>query len=457
MRFDVSVSPNESAPKESAKVVLSGSDDRVTQLYFDFTTLLRRVKPPSEAALDLLFVGGIVYALDKLMPRSLADDAWSRLFEVEIPVREPNKWNHVRLTVNDCLGFLTGDDWRVSFIERQSPLIRRRRRKRRARLRLSLASGSTVCLFSGGLDSLVGAIDWLEANPGESLVTVGHHDPNIAGPLSDQKNVSRIVRQHYPMRLSPVFVGIGQTPSGDEISMRSRSLLFVALGVLVADTLGGNVPVLIPENGTIALNVPLTPSRRGSCSTRTAHPYFLKRLQEWLNGVGLQHELGNPLLGKTKGEVVAECGNGEVLRAAVLESVSCAKRGHTRTWKNRSAKGCGRCMPCIYRRAALHKIGLDQEAYGVDVCQGDLDLSDRNSESADDFRACLSFLCRRPSEIDIAKMLVAAGPLNPLEAMGHAATVHRAMQEIVNLLNDKATVDIQQAARLRRGGSRVIA
>jgi len=320
---------------------------------------------------------------------------------------------------------------------------------------LPLASGSAVCLFSGGLDSLVGAIDWLEDHADESLVLVGHHDPKITGPNSDQKNVFGILQQHYPQRLSPVLVGVGQMPSGKEMTLRSRSLLFVALGVLVAESLGDNVPVLVPENGTIALNVPLTPSRRGSCSTRTAHPYYLTQLQKWLDGIELKHPLSNPLLPKSKGEVVAECKNSKVLATAAMRSVSCAKRGHTKTWKNRSAKGCGRCMPCVYRRAALHKAGLDQETYGVDVCRGDVDVSDRDSESADDFRACISFLRRNPSASEIAKMLIANGPIPPLDAMSHSGTVQRAMEEIRCLFKDKATVEIKRVAGLARGAKRV--
>src|SRR5690606_10145225 len=92
-----------------------------------------------------------------------------------------------------------------------------------------------------------------------------------------------------------------------EITMRSRSLLFIALGISVAAHLGDGTPLLIPENGTIALNVPLTPARRGSCSTRTAHPHYLALLQKWLGSIGLNHPLKNPLAEKTKGEAVTEC------------------------------------------------------------------------------------------------------------------------------------------------------
>jgi hypothetical protein len=447
MRIDVVISPKEATSKEFAKVSLSTPDGTSTELDLDFTTLLRRIRKPSSAALDFLFFAAVVYGIDKLVPRKTGQDHWTRHLEVSIPVEESHKWTPLCPVINDCVGFLTGDEWSVSFSPREHSIIRPRRRQRRTK-RIPMIRGNAACLFSGGLDSLVGAIDWLEFHPDKSLVAVGHHDPSVAGPLSDQKRVRTPLQQHYSTRLSSILVGVGQYPSGPEITFRSRSLLFIGLGLCVASSLGEGTPLLIPENGTIAVNVELTPSRRGSCSTRTAHPYYLSRLQDTFDGLGLVHPLSNPLLPKTKGEVVEQCQNPTLVQQAALGTVSCAKRGHKRTWKNRQAKGCGRCMPCIYRRAALHRIDLDREEYGVDICQGDVDVGDSGSEAADDFRACLSFLNRNPTQNEIARMLVSNGPLSPNEALAHAATVNRAMDEIRALLKAKGTPGIKRLAGL---------
>lgn len=449
MNIDIAISPREATAKEFAKVTLSAADGSSSQLDIDFTKLLRRTGQPSSTALDFLFFAAVVYGIDKLVPRRSAQDHWTRELQVTIPVKEPDKWTELCPIIDDCVGFLTGDQWSISFSQQAHSLIRRKRRKRPPR-RVPLVRGDAACLFSGGLDSLVGAIDWLDVHPDKSLVAVGHHDPSVAGPLSDQKRVLAHLRQDYSARLSSVLIGVGQNPSGSEITFRSRSLLFISLGLWVANGLGEGAPLLIPENGTIAVNVELTPSRRGSCSTRTAHPYYLNQLQTVFNGLELPHSLENPLLPKTKGEVVEQCRNATLLQQAALDSVSCAKRGHKRTWDNRQAKGCGRCMPCIYRRAALHRIGLDQEVYGVDVSQGGVDVGDSGSEAADDFRACLSFLNRNPTQNEIARMLVANGPLPPDEAIVHATTVGRAMDEIRNLLDAKGTPVIRRLAGLMR-------
>ncbi len=103
-------------------------------------------------------------------------------------------------------------------------------------------------------------------------------------------------------------------------------------------------------------------------------------------------------------------------------------------------------MPCIFRRAALNTAGLDAEIYGNDICAGEVDVFDPDTDAADDFRAVLSFLKSKHSEQDIAKLLVSSCPLPPTTVMDHANTVYRAMEEVRALLRQKANEKIQRAA-----------
>ena len=452
MKATVQISPTAVTAHEGSAIKVVSDGTAVSNLYFDFSSLLRAVPQPSETALDFLLVAATVYALDKLLPRSEAKDGWKRSFEVEIPVRNAKRWTASSQTADECLSFLSGDSWKLLFVERSHPIVRRKRRKRHSRTVVRPVSGSRACLFSGGLDSLIGAIDCLELTNGEPLCLVGHHDPNIGGVQKDQQQILEVLRRLYPNRCRPILVGVGHSGKSAEITMRSRSILFVALGIVAAAHLGDRSPLLIPENGTIALNVPLTPSRRGSCSTRTAHPHYLTLLQDWLDGIGLAHPLQNPLLEKTKGEAAGQCQNQAALKQTAFLSTSCAKRGHTSSWVRRTAGSCGRCMPCLYRRAALHSIGMDSEVYGNDICAGEVDVCDPNSDAADDLRACLSFLRRNHSVEAIAKLLMANGPVPPTNAMQHASTVARAMDEIRKLLRDKGEAAIRKLAGVLKEG-----
>ena len=149
--------------------------------------------------------------------------------------------------------------------------------------------------------------------------------------------------------------------------MRSRSLLYLALGLAAAASFGPVTPLIIPENGWISLNPPLTANRLGSCSTRTTHPCFLEQLTGLWQETGLVNPLVNPYNNLTKGEVVRRCRNQDLLAKLFGASVSCARPVVSR-WQARAAGSCGYCYPCLMRRAALHTLGWDRgQDYGRDV------------------------------------------------------------------------------------------
>lgn len=445
MDIEVSVDPDKKTPHEFAQVTLSGPGGAASSLDLDYIAL-RDWDQRDGAALELVYVASVVYGIDKLAGRHTGADNWTREFRVRLPVPTLRRWAAVAENLAACLSFLTGDRWEFCFSKLNCSLARPSRKA--PRLLIPPPRADAVCLFSGGLDSFVGAIDWLESNPGKTLALTGHHDPLVPGPYGDQKALLDVLRVEYPRRTKALLVRVGQTPPGEELTLRSRSLLFLALGVYAASSLG-RVPVLMPENGTIALNVPLTPSRRGSCSTRTAHPYYLEGLRAILKRLDLPVTVENPLGLKTKGEAVSECQNLPFLRRTAELTASCAKRGHTKTWVNRSAKNCGRCMPCIYRRAALHAAGFDTEVYGVDVCAGDVDVDDAAHDNPNDFRACLSFLGQKIGREEMASLLLASGRLKLRDLPTYSELVVRAMDEVRQLLKDKATHAIKRRAGLR--------
>lgn len=71
-------------------------------------------------------------------------------------------------------------------------------------------------------------------------------------------------------------------------------------------------------------------------------------------------------------------------------------------------------------------------------------MSDKTSVAADDFRALLSFLNRNLTKSEIARMIVTNGPLVLDDAIAHAATVDRAMNEIRSLLAEKGTPKVRR-------------
>jgi hypothetical protein len=140
-------------------------------------------------------------------------------------------------------------------------------------------------------------------------------------------------------------------------TQRGRSLAFLAYGVIVATSLeryqaGKTVPLYLCENGLIALNPPLTGGRLGSLSTRTAHPRFLRTIQAVLSAADLGVTITNPYVLKTKGEMLAECRDEELLLNHARHSTSCGR------FLRFGYKHCGRCMPCQIRRASFVHAGI---------------------------------------------------------------------------------------------------
>ena len=105
--------------------------------------------PPGHG--DVLSLSLAVNAADLAVQRSSSPDGWTRELELQVAVCDPDFWNEQRELVERQLKFLTTDIWRVSFVgDGLLPAPPRRR---------TVATEDSVALLSGGMDSLVGALD----------------------------------------------------------------------------------------------------------------------------------------------------------------------------------------------------------------------------------------------------------------------------------------------------------
>lgn len=423
-------------------------------LDISFEELYESFGEPDPIALDFVLIAGIVYLLDKGVRRRSTEDAWTRTFEVAFPVSSPRSWELARASLQSALRFLTGDNWEICFTDRPQQLYVP---KGRHRPPSRPTSAGAVSLFSGGLDSLIGVLDYLAATD-ERIFLVGHHDATGAG--GDQRRLHSMLEEtpyagrsdRRSMRVRPLPPSLAL--EGQEVSvhpdreqtLRSRSLVFLALGMYAAHALGEQVPLLIPENGFIAINIPLTPSRIGTCSTRTTHPYYLSLVREICASVGLTNPIHNPLELVTKGEALAACHDQGVLAQLALETVSCAHASRRKRWIRRHARNCGYCVPCLIRRAALHHVGWDNgEHYGIDVCTSELSLGE---DVASDVRAVLSCLARVHSLLDIEERVLQTGRLPHAQLRPTIAMVGRGLDELRDWVCARGTLEMKHFARV---------
>ena len=118
--------------------------------------------------------------------------------------------------------------------------------------------------------------------------------------------------------------------------------------------------------------------------------------------------------------MLEECIDKDILRATYKKSCSCAKRGTRKDIRDvmTGTNHCGICMPCIYRRVALHKIGIDNEVVGTNL----FNPQKYPLEKLPDVPAFLDYM-RNPLSIeDIEKNLLINGTL-PLDKVEQYASV----------------------------------
>lgn len=360
---------------------------------------------PSAAAVDLVAIAMAVTAADTFVDRSKAANGWARDFEIILPLKEPDRWRPLVPVLARTLNFLSGDHWHFELQSGGAPPPPQSEIRRRLRTS-NLATLDCVTLFSGGLDSMIGALDLIAQGLRPLLVS---HAPR--GDAERQKAVSTLL----PQRCQRLSVNSYPTWSGfDDDSMRTRSFQFLSIAALAAQALsqfrgGKTIDLYLCENGFIALNPPLTVRRLGSLSTRTAHPHFLDGVRALLDGAGLPVRIINPYRHMTKGEMVRPHRGAQSIVTAVAETVSCGK------WKRRNQQ-CGRCLPCIIRRASLHAAGVnDTTSYQVMALQNVL-----ASEDERDDVISIQTLLRHAAASDLKPLVLKGGPL-PVAATERAA------------------------------------
>lgn len=352
-----------------------------------------------ETAFDFMTLALAVTAGDTFADRAQAADGWARHIELHVPLSNPDPWYTAVPLLEEALGFLSGDLWRIEIADGgQEPPEPKKKDV------ISTLDHDCVALFSGGLDSTIGALD---------LVAEGRRPVLVSHAYSGDKAVQASVHARLPGRLSqfaPSAYPRASTGRARDVQMRTRSLNFLAFGALVGATMvrygitNAPVDLHVPENGLIALNPPLTARRTGALSTRTTHHHYLELVQAILDTVGIPVRINNRYRHQTKGEMIAGCKNPSILRRVAFDTVSCGK------WK-RSWTQCGKCVPCIIRRASFEAGGMrDRTPYGQ---YADLGATLASGKGHDDVLAMI-LAARSLQTANMAQWIAKTGPL-PLD------------------------------------------
>jgi hypothetical protein len=320
---------------------------------------------------DLLDIATYVYQGDQMFSRGKLDvdnfgSRWRRHLHYHVPVREPDFWNDpaVQRVLRDTLEFLSDDFYDFTFQPgTDAPEIQD-----------YLTFGNTVAgvqppemvtLFSGGLDSLGGAVREIIQNK-QNVALVNHQSTAKFGRTYDEliKRLRLKADKFQPLHLRVEINKKGI--EGKDHYQRARSFLYAALGGTVAMMLGLR-ELRFYENGILSLNLPICGQLVGARATRTTHPRVMDGFEKLLTLLAREKfAVRTPFLWHTKGEVVKEILKGDC-GSLIPFSRSCAH-----TWQtDNDEPHCGICSQCLDRRLGV--LAAEREAddpldrYHIDI------------------------------------------------------------------------------------------
>lgn len=363
-------------PSKKAAVPLSlwGRHSNVTLKVSDISR--KMVANISPVLIDLLEIATYVYCADQATTRGGGTGRdygakWRRQFRFHIPVRRPDLWSSspVRTALCDTLAFLSDDEYEFTFKKLANPPP--------VDQYLDFGPGGAtgfvaeeVLLFSGGLDSLGGAVQEVIADK-RSVALVSHRSsPKIA---SRQLALLQDLDGHGPSKKPfhvPVWIN-KEKALGKEYTQRTRSFLYASLAAVVARVFD-LWRIRFYENGVVSINLPISPQVVGGRATRTTHPQVLNGFSEVFSAIFQKpFAVENPFCWMTKAQVVQSIrrsGCGDLIK----RTVSC-----THVWEMTTLKThCGVCSQCLDRRFATLSAGCPdsedpEEMYGVDLLRGE--------------------------------------------------------------------------------------
>ena len=331
------------------RLVLGKGND---QIHFDPNALNRKIVQELPPILhDLLDIAVFVYVGDQMVSRGRDrsfdyGEKWHRCLFFRIPVREYDVWSNPEITdlLNETLSFSSGETFRFKFWP-----LKQDRFSEYLPLTDDIDSGrdyDKVLMFSGGLDSFVGAVDEVTHFKSRAVL-VSHQSHNRMKSL--QRNLFKYVHSigetcNRPLHI-PIGINKGKTLTR-ETSQRTRSFLFATLGVVIARVFGLN-RTRFYENGIVSCNLSWDGQALQARSTRSTHPRLLNLLSRLVSAVtGQEFLVENPYFNRTKTEVCSRLV--ELLHESKIEETrSCAKSIHRNPHTH-----CGICSQCVDRRFA---------------------------------------------------------------------------------------------------------
>jgi hypothetical protein len=321
---------------------------------------------------DLLEIAGFVYAADRNIDRgsssSLEYHSWARNLHFVIRVRDFDFWQapSVNEQLSAALCFMSGDkkyeftfqsggkdSGQTSLFDAEGIVLEKK-------------ENTSIALFSGGMDSLAGALELLEES-NQNLILVSHRSNNPSVSRY-QETVFELLNKDYPNRIQyfPFYCNLAGDRAVEE-TQRTRVFLYTSIAFSLM-SLASNQEIYVFENGITSLNFSKRQDLMNARASRTTHPKSLGLLQKFFTVVsGSDTEIRHPFLYQTKTDIFEKVKKyGKQLY--IDNTVSCTKT--FQKFKNNSqATHCGGCSQCVDRQFAAFASELEDfdAAYNINL------------------------------------------------------------------------------------------
>jgi hypothetical protein len=339
----------------------------VANIEIGYTKFVNNPELIPPRVLDLLQIAAYVFCADRMAHRgdrdSLNNETWARTFEFNIPVYDFTFWNSTNTKKALCtaLEFMTGDrKYSFKFYKLNVDVIKDNNKQlsifTNEYMTIDEATATDVMLFSGGLDSLAGAIQRLNEYPKRNLCLVSHKANNTVIGIQDK--IAKFLNGKYNNRTRQYGFKCHNKStllSSKEETQRTRMFLFSAIAFAICNCYEKH-EFYVYENGITSMNLAKQEDVINARASRTTHPKTLGLLRIFYKLFDKSFNIVAPYYNKTKVEVV-EILNIYGEQDIITSSVSCSS---TRKKPNLSPH-CGVCSQCIDRRFAIEASGLEED------------------------------------------------------------------------------------------------
>ncbi len=306
--------------------------------------------------LDLLEIAAYVYSTDRYISRGSKDlveyHSWSRNIDFHIRVRDVEFWSKPETmeALQRALLFMMGDsslDFSFYGGHKTEPTSLFDRPGNTIDLGQFVP---TVSLFSGGFDSLAGAVELLSDKNVATLLVSHQTQPRT---IKTQRALVKALKDHYGGRIYHYqFTCHLRGTHGREESQRSRFFLYTSIALAVA-TATNQKKMYAYENGVTSINLIRRQDLINARASRTTHPQTIKLLEQLFSLI-LEgpFSIETPFIEQTKADVMTSLLNGphpELISSTVSCSRAISHPG--------DSTHCGVCFQCIDRRLASFAVG----------------------------------------------------------------------------------------------------